>query len=193
VPRPPKKRASLRSGCRSVFSVFCCCPADRTCPLHRLNRPADGCAADALCRRFAYFLPQSIRCLPFGLPRLRRAQLRDAPPAGKKRPGERGSWPVAKAAPLANHLGPRPHPFHSLDRHRSVSAARRGAAGRYPQLRAGVEGWCRRAGWPRGWRPASRCCHKRPPGGALKRPFSVIRPKEAAVFGKSPGGAAVFG
>jgi hypothetical protein len=69
-----------------VYDVFCCCPADRTCPLHRLNRPADGCTADALCRRFAYFLPQPIRCLPFGLPRLRRAQLRVAPPAGKKQP-----------------------------------------------------------------------------------------------------------
>ncbi len=83
----------------SVYDVFCCCPADRTCPLHRLNRPADGCAADALCRRFAYFLPQPIRCLPFGLPRLRRAQLRVAPPAGKKQPGEKGSWPVTTSRP----------------------------------------------------------------------------------------------
>jgi hypothetical protein len=88
------ERASLRSGSFSIFScLFCCCPADRTCPLHRLNRPADGCAADGLCRRFAYFLPQSIRCLPFGLPRLRRTQLRDAPPAAKKQRG-RGDRPL---------------------------------------------------------------------------------------------------
>ncbi len=82
-----------------VYDVFCCCPADRTCPLHRLNRPADGCAANGLCRRFAYFLPQPIRCLPFGLPRLRRAQLRVAPPAGKKQPGGEGSWPVTTSRP----------------------------------------------------------------------------------------------
>src|SRR4051812_33274986 len=31
-----------------AFFFFCCCPADRTCPLHRLNRPAAGRAADAL-------------------------------------------------------------------------------------------------------------------------------------------------
>jgi hypothetical protein len=74
--------------------LFCCCPTDRTCPLHRLNRPADGSAPDGLCRRCAYFLPQSIRCLPFGLRRLRRAQLREAPPAAKKTTGEKGSWPV---------------------------------------------------------------------------------------------------
>lgn len=29
-------------------------PAHRTCPLHQLNRPAGGCPADALRRRFAY-------------------------------------------------------------------------------------------------------------------------------------------
>jgi hypothetical protein len=64
---------------------------DHTYPLHRRNRPADGGTADALGRRCAYFLPQPFRCLPCGLPRLRRAQLRDAPPAGKKHGGGEGS------------------------------------------------------------------------------------------------------
>lgn len=41
-------------------------------PAPPVNCPADGCAAATLCRRFAYFRPQSNPCLPFGLTRLRR-------------------------------------------------------------------------------------------------------------------------
>jgi hypothetical protein len=122
LPQPRQLGAMrLRSGPRfgragNRFSFFFWCPAGGKCPLHRLNRPADGCAADALCRRFAYFLPQATVCLPFGLPRLRRAQLRVAPPAGKKQRGKREAarlpkppHPYGRNTPMSNRKSREPY------------------------------------------------------------------------------------
>jgi hypothetical protein len=89
-PRGEWSRTSRRSGSTSVLLLlFCCCPLDPTCPLHRRNRPADGRAADGPRSALRFFLTQPVNCLLCGLPRLRRAQLRDAPPAGRNMVGER--------------------------------------------------------------------------------------------------------
>jgi hypothetical protein len=87
IPHQDRRGPRCARTVQAFFFSFCCCPLDHTCPLHRLNRPADGYAAEVLGRRCACFLPQPLRCLPFGLPRLRRAQLRDASPAGKNMVG----------------------------------------------------------------------------------------------------------
>ena len=149
VPQQERKGPRCARTAQASFFPFCCCPLDHTCPLHRLNRPADGRAPDALGRRFAYFLPQSIRCLPFGLPRLRRAQLRDAPPAGKKHGGGEGGRYFrrpSRPSETEHHLEHKNHDPHGHDRHRR-SGHRPGPSLRRPGRRR-----VRLDGHPRGHR-----------------------------------------
>ena len=49
LPSPEADMGLATLGRHKRFSfLFCCCPLDSTCPLHRRNRPADGRTPDAL-------------------------------------------------------------------------------------------------------------------------------------------------
>ena len=105
-------------------------------------------------RRCAYFLPQPLRCLPFGLPRLRRAQLRDAPPAGKKHGGRGKPVRQAPAPPQRNGASPHDHTDHDPHGHRRH---RRSGDRPGPSRRRPGRGRVRLDGHPRRQRPGRSC------------------------------------
>ena len=116
-----KGLAALGQHKHSSF-LFCCCPLDHTCPLHRRNRPADGRAADGMC--------SALRLFPH--PTHPQLALRVAPAPSGTAPrcsaSRQKTWwgrgkPVLQAlAPSerngASPLDHRNHDTHGHDRHR---------------------------------------------------------------------------